>query len=491
MLDFKSRSSIFVYLYLGALAFLSLALFSITTSPFFGEVPAVDSAIFQIIGKGWTNGYLPYVDLWDLKGPLIFLYNCVGYLISGNSSGVFLLQFVSLCLTLNVLFIFLRKGFSIAVSCLLIFLTVINISANNLGGNSVAEYLLPLLAISFYLLYGWVERVTQTQTYVSHPPKYAIFYGMALSYSLFSRLTNATGICGAVAVVGIYLIYHKQWGNLAKNLLSFIMGFLLVALPVIIYFRWKGAEYEMWYGTVLYNIDYAGGGTPVYSSARLIAKSFVYYIDIYLLLITSIVLLTIKQRRFAGVMWFTVATITLLWLVNGRGYSHYGLIAIPYFCVSMIEIRHICSTFFKSKSRITCLVVATGYALVVSASLMFKYSFLFKTDFHYAKLDYYRQQLSYLPDGYKDSFIAYNCDAALYLYNDITPYYPYFCFQDFEKQDSPSLTQRIRETFDKGNVEWIMVDNLNECGIKDILEKRYRLYRFDSNTGNAIFKHKH
>ena len=67
-----------VLLFLVAIFFVTI--FSYTTSPLYttlGDTP--DSPIFQIIGKYWVQGYVPYQDLWDLKGPYIFLVNAVGY----------------------------------------------------------------------------------------------------------------------------------------------------------------------------------------------------------------------------------------------------------------------------------------------------------------------------------------------------------------------------------------------------------------------------
>lgn len=45
---------------------------STSTSPLYNIPYAGDTAMFQTIGKYWAEGSLPYVDLWDSKGPLIF-----------------------------------------------------------------------------------------------------------------------------------------------------------------------------------------------------------------------------------------------------------------------------------------------------------------------------------------------------------------------------------------------------------------------------------
>ncbi|MDH6355503.1 hypothetical protein M2132_001848 [Dysgonomonas sp. PH5-45] len=45
-----------------------------------------DINVYFTIGKGWMNGLLPYRDLFDHKGPLIFLIYGIGYLIAFFSS---------------------------------------------------------------------------------------------------------------------------------------------------------------------------------------------------------------------------------------------------------------------------------------------------------------------------------------------------------------------------------------------------------------------
>ncbi len=41
-----------------------------------------DQNIYHIIGREWLNGHLPYIELSDIKGPIIFLYYGLGSLIT-------------------------------------------------------------------------------------------------------------------------------------------------------------------------------------------------------------------------------------------------------------------------------------------------------------------------------------------------------------------------------------------------------------------------
>ena len=67
-----------------------------------------DSAFFLLIGKGIRHGMLPYLDLYDQKGPMIFYINALGYLLTDSRLGVFLLQVVFMTGVLFVLWKFSR-----------------------------------------------------------------------------------------------------------------------------------------------------------------------------------------------------------------------------------------------------------------------------------------------------------------------------------------------------------------------------------------------
>jgi hypothetical protein len=55
----------------------------------------VDPVFFFDEGKAWMNGMLPYRDFSESKGPLLFLYYGIGYLLSPtNYIGVFWLNCV-------------------------------------------------------------------------------------------------------------------------------------------------------------------------------------------------------------------------------------------------------------------------------------------------------------------------------------------------------------------------------------------------------------
>lgn len=113
-----------------------------------------DPIIYGIVGNGWMEGLMPYRDLFDQKGPLIFLIYGISFLLFKSFWLVFLLEwaaiFVSMVFSykIAVLFISARKAFFIS---LLLVLLLCNFPYYG-GGGHPSEFLLPFQLASLYFL---------------------------------------------------------------------------------------------------------------------------------------------------------------------------------------------------------------------------------------------------------------------------------------------------------------------------------------------------
>ena len=90
-------------LFCGLVSFLFLLLVSLSTSPL-NNYFDYDSSFYLVIGKGICRGLLSYRDLYDQKGPLVFYLNALGYLLTGNRTGVLLVQGFSMTLSVFMLY---------------------------------------------------------------------------------------------------------------------------------------------------------------------------------------------------------------------------------------------------------------------------------------------------------------------------------------------------------------------------------------------------
>src|SRR3990170_620862 len=70
-----------------AAALLALsALPALFLAPLFGAPFERDQGGYATIARGWLHGAIPYRDLWDNKGPLLFLWYVASFLTLGEST---------------------------------------------------------------------------------------------------------------------------------------------------------------------------------------------------------------------------------------------------------------------------------------------------------------------------------------------------------------------------------------------------------------------
>lgn len=81
--------------YLGIMAvisFLYLLLAYESTSPLYPYVHGLDSSFFMVTGRMVADGKVPYLDFFDMKGPIIFFIEGLGEWLIDGKMGIFLVQ---------------------------------------------------------------------------------------------------------------------------------------------------------------------------------------------------------------------------------------------------------------------------------------------------------------------------------------------------------------------------------------------------------------
>lgn len=475
MKQFRVEQLLFVLL----LSVIFLLLFSTTTSPLYDKPHSGDSAAFQLMGKYWNEGFLPYVDLWDLKGPMIFCINAVGYWMTRSAFGVFIIQvlfFIVFCLVALRMLMLEYSGKWAGLLLLVMLMGGVFLYSD---GNTVEEYALPFLMGSFYCLYRWGKSVSKENTVIYHKPIWAFMYGVTFAFCLLTRVTNAVGMCFGMLVVLFYLIYHGAWHNIIRNALAFISGCILLIIPFVVYFAYKGALYDLWYGTILYSIKYYENSSFKFFS--LPWKSMIYMLMVWvsyalLFLIGTFKLFFLKCQKTAGILWVSVSIGTFLWIFTSNGFVHYSIIGIPYICIAMCEYVHI-------KEKQNSGVVQVLNTIAVISVLFFCVQSLFisqKTLRLLLKIDVndnnmaFEELLENVPKEEWDSVMAYNVSPEFYLYNGIRPCYKFFGFQDLQVRHNPEFRDLLREPYLSCEAKWIVVEDY-ASSISDILHEHYDL----------------
>ena len=478
-----------VFLALLGIFLLGMMLVSVSTSPLYQFSFGGDSAIFTLIGKGIVNGKIPYVDLFDHKGPILFGIEALGYGVGGRA-GIFLLQCVFGCITLfgiyKIYIMFSEQGEQKTKDLFLIFIPVYAMFFYTFeGGNLTEEYSLPFIASCIYLMMKYAMNVKNKE---EHSPVYAFYYGICFGILAFIRVNNAVSICAGILAIAVFLVIRKKYKNLLSNILCGLLGILFIALPVSLYFAVLNAWDDMIYATFIHNIRYAAAT----SSQSIFAdplKSMATYLPVVLSLI-CLISFGIELKREKRKAEFVDVVIGCMLICNfmcqaiSNSYAHYFAIYVPVFLLVLTKYKNEGTKVVKA-IKITMLVLSvmvSGF-FVAKSTATAVYNGLLTSDYR-MQHEKITEAFSVIPENERDSVIGYNIHARVYMNGDIIPCYKYYTFQKWWSVSNPAINEEFMKWLEEEKPLWVVKHpGEKETKLMQILEEDYEL----KNESKALF----
>lgn len=433
-----------------------------------------DGAVYNLIGKSWIEGLVPYKDIFEHKGPIAFFVFMIGNLISEHW-GIYFLQCICLSISLiysykiGKLFSSVWGGILASLGSAIYFIAVID------EGGLLEEFNLPLLMISCYLV---MKYAISSCKQIKHPWKYAVIYGATFGVSLGLRVTNAIAICAFVLCITIFLLYKREYTNLLHNIAAFLLGFAIIALPFIIYFAYHGALYDMLYGTILFNLDYV-------KSTMLHSKEEIKQILIYLTPVIVSCMFAIGKKEVLRYTILLGGILSAYFMASSYVYPHYYIVLTIFAPIAIGLSIGTDTKRIKDINRYTisyCIVVIAIVLVVFSKSYengVGKYQWITRLSVYNDEMqdiNDIRQQASIIPVEDRDKVIGYNIKANWYLINGIYPCYKYYGANDYLHDISEQVRIETQEYYSSLDAQWIVVqDDIEDEKIKGIIEKNYEL----------------
>lgn len=470
-----------IYMLLAFVAGLFVLVFSGTTSPLLCE-DGLDSAVFKIIGMGILQGKVPYLDLFDHKGPLLYFINALGYVLSNDGRmGLYVIQSISLFATLLFWF-FIGRLFTTEIKSLfgtIIALTIM--SCQYEGGNLGEEYMLPYASISLYLALSYFVNNGGEH----HPWWNSLIYGICFGSMFMIRPNDACSQVGAILLgLTCYFIYKGYYKQLLINSVCVLVGICIVITPIIIYFGIHGALGELWYGVVVHNSLYAGGLKSMIS-ACFATKYFIAILGI-------VAALLIWNSTYKSILWIMLPVYTMTLILTGaRAVPHYYMMTLPGLIVFLA--LGFAQKDVTYKAALLSILLMYYYRPVYKANkyaineiLSRDYSFKKNQDIESAKL------LKFIPAEEQMDIYAYNIfNLHLYEHNHLIPCNRTFVFmmKDIDKRlyDEENLTNT--------SPRWVLIERGEAIHTFDdysILETCYtEVAKTDSTiTDMSLYKRK-
>ena len=323
-----SKHNIDIGLFLFFMATFFVVTNSDSTSPLF-HTRCLDSGIFQYMGYVITQGKIPYTDLFDHKGLILYFLNAFGILIN-KQWGVLLLQIINMTLVLLVWY----KGL-IMVKNQVVRLTIIPISLVCLyhcysGGNLTEDW--SLLFISYPIM-RYIRNVELKKSQFENIELIAI--GLCMSVVTMIRVNNVAPMLGVLIWSALVAIKNKEYQYLYKSVALIFAGWAIPILICMLYMYVMNGEqglYDMLFANLLFNISYnIDHAAPPYD------MDYVKFIYKILLPVPFIIFFCYKRRSYLFPLLIGYA-ITLL-TMGGIKFHHYLIVFLPVIVYSIGVVK--------------------------------------------------------------------------------------------------------------------------------------------------------
>ena len=357
--------------------FMVLLATSFFTSCYFDSFPfgnsawsGTDSSVFMYIGKGMHSGKVPYKDMFDHKGIILYFIEFLATFVEGFA-GIYIMELASTFLATFFIYKTVRLVTEDLCIRLLVSLLLMYFFGRPVyeGGNLTELYALPCVAYANYIFLKYLS----TSEY-----SFMEFFLIGVTFSIVLLLrVNMVAPWAFYAVYILALSLAKgRGGDLIKMIASAACGVLAVLIPVLLYLLVTDSLHDMIESYILFNLKYIG--SPKYMSAigkpwrsRILAA--VEFIRVFIAPYICMILASAQQKEerkpFAINTLAFIATLFFV-CVSGRAFKHYAIILLPFFVLPVSHVLSIlkkdCTNFLGRPATffsILPLLLAAGFLL--------------------------------------------------------------------------------------------------------------------------------
>ena len=277
---------------------------------------SVDTAVFQTVGYMMKRGFLPYVDSFDHKGPLLYLIHYLGSLINTNT-GVGVFQLINYFITFLFAYKIARFKLNRFESIFTILVGSIILLNNHKEVADVEEFSMGFICVSLYIFLDYL--ISNKTTY-----KKVFIAGLCCGAVFMIKMNQVS--CWMVFGIFIFieLIHKKDYKELKRFTGTFIAGFLSIVLLLVVWLLCKGCLSAAIYDYIIFNFKYI-------HARRQILTSMEYWLtyEYYLFAVLVMLFFINKNKRMNCV--YTVYMIVSYCLIAFMEDTscHHGLILIP------------------------------------------------------------------------------------------------------------------------------------------------------------------
>jgi len=478
-----------VYLFCLGISFVFMFCFGLN-SPIYTFNSHCDFNWYVTMGRGLLAGKVPYRDLFEQKGPITYFVFALAALFPNYQIGVWLIEVLCISLFLFFAYLIARKFLSPWLSLVVVLLMMMALSANfirALNGACVEEFCLPIFAYGLLCFLDFLmDRRPATW-------RRSLALGICLGILFWTKFSMWEFF---LVPMLIWLVVNLVRRNFIPTLCSGLLmlgGFLLVSLPIVIYFISCHAFDDLWevyfkVNLFNYNGDIVGLTQQEKTIERYKALLHSFYLGAYfiLLFLWGIICFTIKCWKKGG--WLFLLAVLTTWGMVGCfvGYLYYYIPLYAYAIIGAIYLVKIVAHVFK----VLEVAVHRNWVKIVNILVVTVASFLLAMPFVYNLRELKRGEEDFAPLVVADIIAEYNATAAepatLFCYQmsdcgfynaaGIVPNVYYYARNSFIEEDFPEMFEAFRTTISTKQCDYLITYANVFAEEKDFLLTYYDFY---------------
>ncbi len=291
-------------------------MFNSPLHPWVHREPDIDSSVFKTVSMMMREGYLPYRDSFDHKGPLLYFFNLWGDCLS-EECGVLLFELLSLSVTVFAMYKIARLFCGIIPSTVSVFVALSMLFVYYEGGNFTEEYAMPFISVSLLYFLSYINERTISDWKV-------VVSGICLGAVLMLR-PNMISVWAVFCIaIMVMQIKDKEIGKLIRFIVLFLLGMIISVLPIFIWLLAKGIFGDFINVYLIFNFMYSDRMT----GNKIVA--FFTFFDTSVMILAFLSLIFSVKKHWLNIRYMVYLIVTIVFMVmSGVHYGHYGMVLIP------------------------------------------------------------------------------------------------------------------------------------------------------------------
>ena len=466
----KSKLTRFELITLIAAASVTITLVS-TCSPLYPFNPWDDANCFFTLGRGILHGLVPYRDLYEQKGPLLyFIYALVALLSEKSFIGAWIIELVTTSVfaiySWKIIKLFAEPSkYMLVLMPLFLGITYSN-GMFNFGGNA-EEFCFPLLTVVFYI---GLRAIIKGNGLPNN--KEALFCGAVTGILFWIKFTFIGFIAGFCLYILVVTIKRKEIKKLFSLIGLFLAAFIVITIPILIYFLATGSLMDLWesyfYNKIFYmNTSEARGimKVPVIKniitvvvSLGMVSVEYPHY-PVQLLLTLASFFFISKEHRKKTLRFFLVTFVFAAFFafLSSSVIYYYGYILSYCFGLGLIPVISLLGKLEKKLKKnndlikaLTLIFFSVGYALTI---LLCKNMYMFLQPKQYLSQYRIAETIKQTPDA---KVLTYDfMDCGFYTASEILPANKYYCYNNIADQ-FPAIREEQNRLIEEGYYDYVI-----------------------------------